>query len=262
MRNGVVLLVLVAALLFPSSMQLRTYSTARAVAAAQATNDLSGVWTGGGGGGGAASGAMSQWGAKPIPFTPAGLAKFNANKPGKGPRQGPPALGNDPIGDSNPPGLYRTLVYGRPFEFIQLKNKVLQIFEWGKVWRVIYTDGRKVPDQLPAGPYWYGYSVGKWEGDTLVVETIALDSRAWLDEWGTPFGDDTRVEERWRRQDNGLELTIKLTDPALLKEPWLSDTKRFRLQVNGELDEMIFAPIDEKEFNSRIRNPAAGVSKP
>src|SRR5688572_11308705 len=124
-------------------------------ALAQTANDLSGFWTrGGGGGGGAAEGgaeggrggatAMSQWSAKPIPFTPAGLAKFNANKPGKGPRQGPPALGNDPIGDSNPPGLYRTLIYGRPFEFVQLKGKVLQIFEWRRVWRVIYTDGRKV----------------------------------------------------------------------------------------------------------------------
>ena len=82
------------------------------VVAAQTAPHLSGVWTGGGGAG-AASGATSQWGAKPIPFTPAGLAKFNTNKPGKGPRQGPPALGNDPIGDSNPPGLYRTLVYGQ-----------------------------------------------------------------------------------------------------------------------------------------------------
>jgi hypothetical protein len=240
-------------------------------ALAQTANDLSGFWTrgGGGGGGGAAEGgaeggrggatAMSQWSAKPIPFTPAGLAKFNANKPGKGPRQGPPALGNDPIGDSNPPGLYRTLIYGRPFEFVQLKGKVLQIFEWGRVWRVIYTDGRKVPDQLPAGPYWYGYSVGKWEGDTLVVETLGLDGRAWLDEWGTPFSDDTRVQERWRRQDNNLELTIRLTDPALFSQPWISDVKRFRLQPDGELTEMIFAPIDEKEFNARIRNPAAGV---
>jgi hypothetical protein len=116
-----------------------------------------------------------------------------------------------------------------------------------------------VPDDLPAGPYWYGYSVGKWEGDTLVVETIALDSRAWLDEWGTPFSDDTHVQERWRRQENNLELTIKLTDPSMFTEPWVSDTKRFRLQPGVELDEMIFAPIDEKEFNSRIRNPAAGV---
>ena len=88
----------------------------------------------------------------------------------------------------------------RPFEFIQLKNKVLQIFEWGKVWRVIYTDGRKVPDQLPAGPYWYGYSVGGGRA----TRSWSIPS-PWIAVRGSmsgarPFGDDTRVQERWRRQ--------------------------------------------------------------
>ena len=69
-------------------------------AGSQKPSDLAGVWTRGGGDGG---GPMSQWSSKPVPFSAAGLAKFNANKPGKGPRQGPPALGNDPIGDANPP---------------------------------------------------------------------------------------------------------------------------------------------------------------
>jgi hypothetical protein len=230
----------------------------------QKPSDLAGVWTRGGGDGG---GPMSQWSSKPVPFSPAGLAKFNANKPGKGPRQGPPALGNDPIGDANPPGLYRTLIYNRPFEMIQLPDRVLQIFEWGKTWRVIWTDGRPVPDDVASGPYWYGYSVGKWQGDTLVAQTVALDGRAWLDEWGTPFTDETRVEERWRRADaNTLELTITVHDPELYAQPFVSDRKTYRLQPKGspgaELLEQIFAPIDEKEFNERIRNPAAGIRRP
>ena len=75
--------------------------------------------------------------------------------------------------------------------------------------------------------------------------------------------DNRRSFQRERLEARVLNaLRYHLMDPALFKEPWLSDTKRFRLQLNGELDEMIFAPIDEKEFNSRIRNPAAGVSKP
>jgi hypothetical protein len=224
--------------------------------------DLSGVWTRAGGGEGA--GPMSQWSGKELPFTPKGLSRFNGNKPGKGPRQGPPALGNDPIGEANPPGLYRTLIYNRPFEIVILPDRVLQFFEWGKTWRAIWTDGRPVPEEVVAGPYWYGYSVGRWEGDTLVVQTMGLDGRAWLDEWGTPFTDETKIEERWRRGNaNTLELTITVTDPELYAQPFVSDRKTYRLQPKGtpgaELLEQIFAPIDEKEFNQRVRDPAAGV---
>ena len=224
--------------------------------AAQA--DLSGVWLRGSG---SQDYPMSQWSDGQLPFSAQGRAQFDANIPGKGPRQTMPAFGNDPLGDANPPGLYRTLVYGRPWEFIQLGDKVVQIFEWGKHWRTIWTDGREVPDVIVAGPYWYGYSVGEWEGDTLVVNTVGLDGRAWLDEWGTPFSDFALIEERWRRVGDTLQMTITVNDPDLYSEAWTSDTKIFNLQgpdtLNGELMEQIFAPIDEMEFNSRIRDPAA-----
>ena len=220
--------------------------------------DLSGVLSRSSGTGGY---PMSQWHPGELPFTAAGKAQFDANIPGKGPRQTMPAFGNDPLGDANPPGLYRTLVYGRPWEFIQLDNKIVQIFEWGKHWRTIWTDGREVPDVIVAGPYWYGYSVGEWEGDTLVVKTVGLDGRAWLDEWGTPFSDFALIEERWRRTGDALEMTITVNDPDLYSQPWTSDTKMYTYQgpesINGELMEQIFAPIDEMEFNERIRDPAA-----
>jgi hypothetical protein len=224
---------------------------------------LDGVWVRGGGGGG--GGPMSQWSADELPFTPEGLERFNSNRPGKGPRQDFPALGNDPLGNSNPPGLYRTLVYNRPFELIQLGDKVVQLFEWNKSWRTIYTDGRAVPDDVPTGPLWYGYSVGEWQGDTLVVQTMGLDGRAWFDEWGTPFSDATHVEERWRRIDQDtIELTLTVEDADLFTEPWVSSTATYRSQtpapLNGEVLEMIFAPIDEDPFNARIRDAAAGLS--
>jgi hypothetical protein len=236
-------------------------SPPRVLAQGGAKPDLSGVWTRAGGDG---AGPMSQWSGKELPFTPKGRSRFNENKPGKGPRQGPPALGNDPIGEANPPGLYRTLIYNRPFELVMLPDRVLQIFEWGKTWRAIWTDGRPVPEEVVAGPYWYGYSVGRWEGDTLVVQTMGLDGRAWLDEWGTPFTDEAKIEERWRRGNaNTLELTITVNDPELYAQPFVSDRKSYRLQPKGspgaELLEQIFAPIDEKEFNQRVRDPAAGV---
>ena len=226
--------------------------------AALSAQDFTGVWLRGSGSNGY---PLSQWNPGELPFTAAGKAQFDGNVPGKGPRQSMPAFGNDPLGDANPPGLYRTLVYGRPWEFIQLDNKVVQIFEWGKHWRTIWTDGREVPDVLVAGPYWYGYSVGEWQGDTLVVKTVGLDGRAWLDEWGTPYSDLALVEERWRRVGDKLEMTITVNDPDLYARPWTSDTKIYNLQspdsLNGELLEQIFAPIDEMEFNARIRDPAA-----
>jgi len=205
---------------------------------------------------------QSQWNPAELPFTAAGKAVFDANKPGKGPRQSMPAFGNDPLGQSNPPGLYRTLVYGRPIEMVQLRVRGIQLFEWGKHWGPIGTAGREVPVALVAGPFWYGYSVGQWEGDTLVVKTVGLDGRAWLDEWGTPYTDLTEIEERWSRTDDKtVSLTITVTDPELYSQPWTSDVKTFAQQptdsLNGELMEQIFAPIDEVQFNLEIRDRAA-----
>ncbi len=221
--------------------------------------ELTGVWLRSSGANGY---PMSQWSPEELPFTAAGREAFDNNKPGKGPRQQMPAFGNDPLGQANPPGLYRTLVYGRPMELVQLPDRVVQLFEWGKHWRTIWTDGRPVPDALVAGPFWYGYSVGEWQGDTLVVKTVGLDGRAWLDEWGTPYTDLTEIEERWHRKDaETLELTITVTDPELYTQPWTSDLKTYSFEtpdsLNGELMEQIFAPIDEIQFNQDIRDRAA-----
>ena len=244
------------------SIALLTAGLVANVAVAQ-TKELTGVWLRGSG---SNNYPQSQWSPKDLPFTAAGKAAFEANKPGKGPRQSMPAFGNDPLGQANPPGLYRTLVYGRPIEMVQLPDRVIQLFEWGKHWRTIWTDGREVPDALVAGPFWYGYSVGKWEGDTLVVKTVGLDGRAWLDEWGTPYTDLTEIEERWHRKDGKtLELTIKVTDPELYAQAWTSDVKTFSYEngdpLNGELMEQIFAPIDEEEFNRDIRDRAASKTE-
>ena len=120
-----------------------------------------------------------------------------------------------------------------------------------------------VPEDVPAGPYWYGYSVGKWDGDTLIVQTLGLDERAWMDEWGTIFSGEARIEERWKRTAaDKMELTITVHDPITFTKAWTSDAKVYTLQPKEEVLEMIFAPMDEQEFNQRIRNPAAGITKP
>jgi hypothetical protein len=233
---------------------------------AQQRPDFSGIWLltrSAGGGRGDVRLPETEWSTEKLPFTAKGRETFLANKPGKGPRMVAPVNGNDPIGGANPPGLYRALIYARNFEFVQSQMKLVQLFEWGRIFREIYADGRPVPDDIPDGPYWYGYSVGQWEGDTLVVETLALENRAWLDEWGTPISDQARVLERWRKTaSDRLELRITVTDPVMYVKPWTSMPIVFGLQKKGELKEIIFAPMDEQEFNNRIRNPAGTAPKP
>ena len=86
--------------------------------------------------------------------------------------------------------------------------------------RQIFTDGRSLPNNDPL-PWWYGYSVGKWEGDTLVVETIGLRDGGWLDIWGTPFGENTKVTERFRRPTYGtMEIELTIDDPKAYSKPW------------------------------------------
>jgi hypothetical protein len=207
------------------------------------------------------TGPESQWSSKPLPFTAAGSEMFDYNIPGKGPRSQMPALGNDPMGTANPPGLYRTISYDllRPWEFYVMDDRVVQTFEWGKHWRTIWTDGRPLPNDNVAGPFWYGYSVGRWEGSTLVVQTNGLDGRQWLDMWGTPITDFARFEERWTVDaDDKLSIVLTVTDPDLYTESWTSDPIRFARQdpvtPNGEVSEQIFAPIDEEVFNRRVRD--------
>ncbi len=243
---------------------LMSSGPAPAQSAVASMRDLSGVWM-------PATNTrgfpMTQWTPEELPFTAAGRAMFDANIPGKGPRETLPANGNDPIGMANPPGLYRTLVYPRPWEFIQTGEKIVQTFEWGKHWRAIWTDGRDVAGEMVSGPYWYGYSVGRWDGDTLVVTTNNIDGRQWMDEWGTPISEyDAVVEERWRRvSDDRLELTITVRDPAVYSRAWTSTVMEYELQPKdsetGEPIEQIFAPVDELLFNETVRDPIVEESR-
>ena len=144
-------------------------------------------------------------------------------------------------------------------EIIQVPGRVLQFFEWNHMWRTIWTDGRKLPED--PDPRWFGYSVGKWDGDTFVVESTGFDDRTWLDQFGNPYSDEMRLEERWRRVGDTLEITMTLTDPKTYTTPWVSEKKVFKLQSKEEIREEICVPSIEAEFNRRTRDPAAGIKK-
>ena len=139
------------------------------------------------------------------------------------------------------------------------------VYEYPNAIRFVPLDGR--PQAVDPDPSWMGTSVGRWDGDTLVVETVGLDERSWLDQLGRPHSDQMKVTERWRRLDrDNLELTFTLDDPKAYAKPWISDRKVLHLQAKpspySELREVIFAPADEQRFNTNVRNPAAGLSDP
>jgi len=227
--------------------------------------DFNGIWW--------RTGGTREWntqkGEEPA-FTAEGKKAFDANKPGYGPRAVPPAQGNDPLGDCNPDGLPRNLMFNRPVEFIQSPNRLLQLFQYHGARREVWMDGRKLPDN-PDLPRWYGYSVGRWEGNTLVVETSGLEPRQWLDNLGNPYSDQARLTERYTRIDHDhIEMIVTLTDSKFYTKPFVSQKKTWQLLTNPEqysakpgwnsLMEELCAPIDEVfEFNKRIRNTAGGV---
>jgi hypothetical protein len=193
------------------------------------------------------------------PFTDFGAnVANNVYKPGDGPRKVPIGLVNDPLDSCDPAGFPRNLLFElRPFQVVQTASQVLLLYQYQRVWRVIWADGRELPKD--PDPRWYGYSVGKWEDDyTFVVETVGMDERTWLDNAGEPHSSEMRVEERYHRVNHDLmELTVRINDPKTYTEPWLArDRLRLKLlPVNTDIMEMICAPTEAEEYKKTMANP-------
>jgi hypothetical protein len=182
--------------------------------------DLSGTWDAGFPGVGAGISA-SNLGEDGSPYTPFGQQLVNKNKAATGPRIVNVNETNDPIVTGDPGGFPRLILFElRPFHLVQTEKYVLMAYMWEQRWRVIWTDGRALPQD--PDPRWYGYSVGRWEDDyTFVVNTVGMDDRTWLTNTGDPHSADLRVEERYHRvSQNEIQLTVTITDPAMYVKPW------------------------------------------
>jgi hypothetical protein len=106
-----------------------------------------------------------------------------------------------------------------PRKVIQMPGVLVMLFEGYHSFRQIHTDGRPLPSELE--PAWFGYSVGKWQGDTLVVDTLGLHEKTWLDDAGHPHSDALRIIERFRRIDFGrMAVEITIDDPKAYLKPW------------------------------------------
>ncbi len=127
-----------------------------------------------------------------------------------------------------PPGPLVSLGVGK---IVQTPSLVLMLFN-GTLYREIFLDGRSLPED--PNPDWMGYSVGHWEGDTLVIKSTGFNDRTWLDDDGHPHTEALHVTERLRRPDFGhLEIDKTLVDPGALAGPW-SVPMKFELDADTE----------------------------
>src|ERR1700732_1559073 len=196
-----------------------------------------------------------------LPYTPLGREALNRTKPSNGVRSVLPADTNDPVVYCDPQGMPREDLYElRTTQILQTPVSVVILYEFGKVWRVIWTDGRDLPKDPE--PRWYGYSVGKWEDDyTFVVQTSGIDERTWIDRAGRPHSGDLLVEERFHRVDRDhLELTVTINDPKMYTKPWVAlDKLRFNSEPsNFDVREMMCSPSELTEYDKLMGNPASG----
>ena len=193
-----------------------------------------------------------------LPYTPAGLEALKLTKPTNGIRSVLAEETNDPVlqyGD--PQGMPREDLFElRTVQILQTPQNMALLYQFGRVWRIIWTDGRELPKDLE--PRWFGYSLGKWVDDyTFVVQTTGLDERTWVDRAGRPHSSELRVEERFHRRDRDhLELTVTIDDPKMYTKPWVAlDKQVFELQPpTFDVREMYWLPSENAEYNRLMGN--------
>lgn len=146
-----------------------------------------------------------------------------------------------------PMGFMQFHTHGEPRKIIQTPGVIVIIYEPNSGLRQIFTDGRTLPGK-DAEPWWYGYSVGKWEGDTLVVQTMGLIDDGWLDINGNPFTNAARVTEKFRRVNFGtLEIEVTVDDPKAYTRPWTVKVNQ-RIMLDTELIEFICEDRDATHY--------------
>jgi hypothetical protein len=240
--------------------------------------DLSGMWgpLAGHMGGVQAGGVL----AKPnngrpenqLPYTPHGLQVYKSNKAAEGIDAVLPAENNDPRNKCEPLGIPRYNHYNvRLTQIFQDPVKVVILYHYDNRWRVIWTDGRKLPKMLDGGveidgqyreQRIFGYSVGTWIDDnTLEVTTVGTlpEDRVWLDSTGRPISDQVKVTERLRRVSlDELEWSETIDDPKMYTKPW--ETMKLQMRLHDprtDLMEYYCSPQEQENYNKFFGSAAS-----
>ncbi len=155
-------------------------------------------------------------------------------------------LKDDPGIHCLPTGMPMADTVPAPFKIVQTPGLIMILVEADTTFRQVFTDGRKLPEDPT--PAWLGNSIGKWEGDTLVVETAGLNDRTWLDATGHKHSEALHVTERFHRVSFGrMELQLTLDDPKTFTKPV---TVKFYLRLLPDTDLIeSFCSEDEKDLS-------------
>jgi|SRR5579862_3055740 len=161
-----------------------------------------------------------------VPYTPEGLKAFK-NHDAK----------DDPTSLCLYPGVPRIMQSPYPMQIAQTPDRLLMLFEYMRLWRSIPTDGRDHPKRVE--PTFMGDSVGKWDGNTLVIDTIGLNDRTWLDTAGHQHSDGLHVIERLRRTPTTILLEYTVDDPKMYAQPWKQERVLQPLKASYGLPELL-----------------------
>jgi hypothetical protein len=155
---------------------------------------------------------------------------------------------NDPMSRCQPIGPVRLLTWNGPKKVVQTQGLLLFMNELDTSYRQIFTDGRPLP--VDPNPSWNGYSSGKWEGDTLVVQTNGFRDGMWLDATGNPLTDVAKMTERFRRPNFGnMEIEMTVDDPKAYTKPW---TVKLTQSIVLDTDLLDFVCVENEKDISHL----------
>ena len=244
------LVVLLSLFAFSSVTHAQNAGQARPAASSQPfePRDFTGVWA-------VQGGSWLPRGQEP-PMTPWALAKYRSEKTQL---SAPPVDGyenTDPVLRCEPGSTLRSYFTPHPIEFAMTPKAVYMLYELYRNFRVIYMDGRKHPSH-PEGT-WFGDSIGRWEGNTLVVDTINFNDKTWIDNMGHPHSDKLHLVERFTRTDHDhIRMDITIEDPIAYTQPWTA-TKIWTLRPGYEIEDYLCSHEEYEEEMKTYRGLAYG----
>jgi hypothetical protein len=164
---------------------------------------------------------VSQFGKGEPPMTPWAKERFDRTKPAFGKRGVLVAQTNDPAFQCFPPGVPRIYLHPFPMQIVVTPKELIMLFEYDHNVRHIYTDGRQHPKD--AAPTYMGDSIGHWDGDTFVIDSVGFNDKTWLDRAGHPHSDQLHVTERLHRTAaDRLQIDVTIEDPVAYTQPFTS----------------------------------------
>jgi len=226
--------------------------------------DFSGVWNGGGGGGGGNQGAVDEKGNVTVTFASrdgsvynferdSGLrTRMDPNKPIYKPEYWDKVSeldinGNaeDPTFSCMPAGVPRM---GPPTKIVQTPTEMIFLHQNRNTFRVIPIDGRPHAPENTLEGTWTGDAVGRWEGDTLVIDTIGITEESWLDFPGYFHSPKMHVVERMKREGNTVTWNATVEDPVVLLKPWVMNQRTLRLNADPKAALAEDLPCSERDL--------------